>query len=78
MIEGYESLPEDHEVEVVVAFGGANKDGWRGMKFADMDQIMDDSEDDEFGNETWADAYLYEDDSANMDDETHSLSSWTT
>ena len=70
LIEGYESLPEDHEVEVIVAFGGANKDGWRGMKFADIYQIREDYyEDGEFGNETWADAYLYQDDSANMDDE---------
>ena len=69
LIEGYKSLPEDHGVKVIVAFGGANKDGWRGMKFADMDQIMDDSEDGEFGNETRADAYLYRDDSANMGDE---------
>ena len=69
LIEGYESLHEGHEVEVIVAFGGANKDGWRGMKFADIDQIVYDSEDGEFGNETGSDAYLYQDDSANMDDE---------
>ena len=70
LIEGYESLPEDHEVEVIVAFGGANKDGWRGMKFADIYQIREDYyEDGEFGNETWADAYLYQDDGANMGDQ---------
>ena len=69
LIEGYKSLPEDHTVEVIVAFGGADKDGWRGMKFADMDQIIDDARDNRFGNETASDAYLYQDDRANMDDE---------
>ena len=62
-------MPEGHEVEVIVAFGGANKDGWHGMKFADIYQIMDDSVDGEFGNETWADAYLYQDPNANMGDQ---------
>ena len=69
LIEGYESLPDDHAVEVVVAFGGANKDGWRGMKFADIYQIMDDSGDGRFGNETFPGAYLSRYDDANMDDE---------
>ena len=50
LIEGYDRLRGD-EVEVVVAFGGANKDGWRGMKFADVRQLQDDLEDGEFGNE---------------------------
>ena len=69
LIEGYESLPDDHAVEVVVAFGGADKDGWRGMKFADIYQIMDDAEDGRFGNETFPGAYLGQYDDANMDDE---------
>ena len=43
LIKGYDSLPDDHVVEVIVAFGGSDKDGWRGMKFADMGQIIDDS-----------------------------------
>ena len=69
LIEGYQNLPEDHTVEVIVAFGGADKDGWRGVKFADIYQLMDDSEDGRFGNESGSDAYLYRDDHANMDDE---------
>ena len=79
LITGYNSLPDKQEVEVVVAFGGANKDGWRGMKFANMSQIIEDGKDraqiiedgkdSEFGNETGPDAYLYHNASANMDDE---------
>ena len=69
LIEGYNSLTDKSEVEVIVAFGGAYKDGWRGMKFVDMFQIEYDAEDGEFGNETHPDAYLYQADYANMDDE---------
>ena len=69
LIKGYENLAEDQAVEVIVAFGGADKDGWRGMKFADIYQIMDDSEDGRFGNESGPGAYLYRDDDANMDAE---------
>ena len=69
LAEGYDNLADKREVEVVVAFGGADKDGWRGMKFANMSQIMGDAQDGEFGDETGAGAYLYQDDYANMDDE---------
>ena len=69
LVKGYNSLTDKSEVEVIVAFGGANKDGWRGMKFANMSQIIDDGQDREFGNETHPDAYLYQADYANMDDE---------
>ena len=69
LIEGYENLAEDQAVEVIVAFGGADKDGWRGMKFADIYQIIDDSEDGRFGNESGPGAYLHRDAAANMDDE---------
>ena len=69
LIEGYYSLTDESEVEVIVAFGGARKDGWRGMKFADMFQIEYDAQDGEFGNETHPSAYLYRADGANMDDE---------
>ena len=68
LIEGYESLSDGQEVEVIVAFGGADKDGWRGMKFANISQIRDDAWDQEFGNETGSDAYLHYDAAANMDD----------
>ena len=69
LIEGYESLPEKDSIEILVAFGGADKDGWRGMKFADMPQIIEDSLDDWFGNEESPNAYLRQHDGANMDDE---------
>ena len=69
LLDGYGSLDSGVEIEVVVAFGGANKDGWRGMKFADIGQIWDDSADGEFGNEAGAEAYLYRDDDTNMGDE---------
>ena len=62
LLEGYEGLPDVEGIEVIVAFGGTDKDGWRGMKFADMDQIKADSQDGRFGNETGDDAYLYRDD----------------
>ena len=69
LIDGYDSLPDKQEIEVVVAFGGANKDSWRGMKFANMLQIIADSQDSEFGDETGASAYLQRYDNANMDAE---------
>ena len=68
LIEGYKALPDKREVEVVVAFGGAYKDGWQGMKFADMSQIMDDAEDGWFGNEPDG-SYLHHYPYADMDDE---------
>ena len=69
LISGYNSLPDKREVEVIVAFGGADKDGWRGMKFANMSQIIEDGKDSEFGNETGPDAYLHLAPNADMDDE---------
>ena len=69
LIEGYDALPDQQAIEVIVAFGGANKDGWRGMKLANMSQIIADSEDDEFGDETSPDAYLYRADGAHMGDQ---------
>ena len=69
LIEGYGSLPDNREVEVIVAFGGANKDGWRGMKFANISQLAADADDQAFGNETGPGAYLYQADGAHMGDE---------
>ena len=68
LLDGYFRLPDGHGVEVVVAFGGADKDGWRGMKFASIDQIAADWQDKKFGNETGSAAYLYHDPEANMGD----------
>ena len=69
LIEGYDSLPDSREVEVIVAFGGANKDGWRGMKLANISQLTADLQDGDFGNETGPGAYLYQADGAHMGDE---------
>ena len=69
LINGYDALPASQTVEVIVAFGGARTDGWRGMKFASMSQLISDAQDLEFGNETGADAYLYQADGAHMGDE---------
>ena len=68
LIEGYKALPDKREVEVVVAFGGAYKDGWQGMKFADMSQIVEDGENQEFGDEPDG-SYLHHYPYADMDDE---------
>ena len=68
LIEGYNALPNRESVEVITAFGGADKDGWRGMKFANMAQLMADAQDQQFGNETSPDAYLYQADGAHMGD----------
>ena len=68
LIDGYRSLPDKQGIEIVVAFGGANSDGWRGMKFVDMEQLIEDAADSEFGNAVGAGAYLYRADGAHMGD----------
>ena len=69
LIDGYYALSGSQAVEVIVAFGGARTDGWRGMKFASMSQLTTDVQDLEFGNETGPNAYLYQADGAHMGDE---------
>ena len=69
LVLGYDVLADREEVEVVVAFGGANKDGWRGMKIANASQLTQDYLDMEFGNETGPGAYLYQADGAHMGDQ---------
>ena len=69
LIDGYDALPDSQAVEVIVAFGGARTDGWRGMKFASISQLTTDAQDMEFGNETGSNAYLYQADGAHMGDE---------
>lgn len=70
MITGYNSLTtsEKNTLDVVVAFGGANKSGWKGMKIATMTQIVDDGADGNYGDETSASAYQYKADQAHMGD----------
>ena len=69
LLEGYTKLPDRQAVEVIVAFGGARTDGWRGMKLANIEQLRTDAQDRQFGNEAGADAYLYRADGAHMGDE---------
>lgn len=68
LISGYNSLGDTSNIDVIVAFGGANKTGWAGMKFAAMAQIIQDAADKSFGNETGSGAYLYRADGAHMGD----------
>ena len=69
LIVGYDALPHGQAVEVIVAFGGARTDGWRGMKVANISQLETDVEDMAFGNEIGPNAYLYQADGAHMGDE---------
>ena len=69
LLIGYHALSAPQAVEVVVAFGGADKDGWRGMKLANILQLTADYQDLTFGNESGPDAYLYRAAGAHMGDE---------
>ncbi len=70
MVTGYNSLTtsEKNSLDLVVAFGGANKTGWKGMKIATMSQILADAADGTYGNETGANSYQYKADKAHMGD----------
>lgn len=67
IIAGYQTLTQSQKdsLDIFVAFGGANKDGWRGMKFATIPQIINDAQDKIFGNEVQSD-YSYSALQANM------------
>jgi|GEM_PF-965827 len=67
MLRGYAKLGEKQRgaLKVVVAFGGARKTGWRGVRYADMACLADDAEDGVFGN---AACYGYENTDADMGD----------
>ncbi|MBF0218200.1 MAG: hypothetical protein HQL49_01535 [Gammaproteobacteria bacterium] len=67
MVEGYNSLSasEKAKVDVVVAFGGTQKEGWQGVRFASMEQIIADAGDGRFGNNA---SYLHTSSGANMGD----------
>lgn len=54
--------PNPSELDVVVAFGGADKAGWQGMRVATFDQLKADAETGQFGNGD----YLYSDPTADM------------
>lgn len=68
MVDGLKSMTaaERDQLNLLIAFGGAKKDNWYGMKWMNAEQLLADAKDDVFGNETGAESYLYQDDSANM------------
>ncbi len=57
------SVQQQKDLDLVVAFGGARKSGWQGIKYADMPCLVQDAEDDYFGN---AECYLYQDDAPSL------------
>ncbi len=65
MVAGYQALNAEQksQVHVFVGFGGANKPGWRGIRYADMPCIVEDADDGTFGN---ADCYSFVNENANM------------
>jgi hypothetical protein len=69
-VTGYNQLSsvQRDALSVLIAFGGSDKDGWRGMKFVNIDQLIADSADGVYGNEVAAGAYLYQADEAHMGD----------
>ena len=50
MLDGYDQGQTDR-VEIFVAYGGANQDGWRDMKFATISDLNEDAHDRTIGNE---------------------------
>jgi len=62
MLDGYDQGQTDR-VDIVVAYGGANQDGWRDMKIATLSDLRDDAYDWIIGNEEF---YQVVYDSANM------------
>jgi hypothetical protein len=62
MLDGYDQGQTDR-VDIVVAYGGANQDGWRDMKFATYSDLNEDAYDGTIGNEEF---YQVIYDSANM------------
>jgi hypothetical protein len=67
LVKGYNELTEEEKskLDIIVAFGGANKDGWKGMRFFTINQIINDSTDGKYGNEIDT-AYSYVSPKANM------------
>jgi len=56
-------------VDIIVAFGGADQNGWRGMRFANINQLIQDGADGRYGDETGNGAYLYTAGNAHMGDQ---------
>ncbi len=65
IINGYNKLSdtEKKRIEILVAFGGARKEGWKGIKYADIKCLEKDNSDSYFGNEN---CYAFSNKNANM------------
>jgi hypothetical protein len=66
LIKGYERLSNPGIVDIIIAFGGSEKTGWKGVKFVNIEQakaiFINENETNETGD------YLYEAKYANMGD----------
>ncbi|AKB23899.1 hypothetical protein MSMTP_0430 [Methanosarcina sp. MTP4] len=51
ILEGLPTNPED--MEVVLAYGGAAAEGWKGMTIADLEDLRQDADDEVVGNEAY-------------------------
>lgn len=69
MIAGYNTLSKPGVIDIIIAFGGADRSGWRGMRFATIDQLVQDGTDGRYGDETGGNAYLYKAENAHMGDQ---------
>ncbi|MBF0470683.1 MAG: hypothetical protein HQL48_04840 [Gammaproteobacteria bacterium] len=68
LIQGYQQLSssEQQSLDIIVAFGGTAKEGWKGMRFATIDQIVRDGENGRYGD---LGDYLYSAPGAHMGDD---------
>lgn len=67
MLESWQSLSDPDNIDCLIAIGGVDKDGWRGVKFMDLEMLSNDSSDGIYGNMS-ADAYYFTDIRADMGD----------
>lgn len=65
-ISGAYQDAQSQDLDIIVAFGGADKEGWRGMKIATIEQLTNDAQDGTFGN---SGDYAYSDPRADMGSE---------
>jgi hypothetical protein len=65
LVKGYTALTKQQQetLDIQVVFGGADKDGWKGVKYADINCIIQDAKDEKFGNDS---CYIKEDLNGNM------------
>jgi len=65
IIDGYNrlTLSQKEKSDILVAFGGSRKENWQGIKYSDIECLIEDAKDSKFGN---ASCYLYENKDSNM------------